>query len=72
MIAIVAWNIQRSLCQAVSNNLRANFMSKIYQGEDDSIVVIEKVRGKIYLSDDLDDSIITICPKSWPQIKETR
>jgi hypothetical protein len=45
-------------------------MPKIYQSEYDSVVVIERKNGKVYLSDDLDDSIITICPESWPQIKE--
>ena len=45
-------------------------MIKIYQGEDDSHIVIEFIRGKVYISDNRDDSVINICPESWQQIKD--
>ena len=45
-------------------------MIKIYQGEDDSHIEIELIRGKVYLSDNRDDSIVTICPENWQQVKD--
>lgn len=46
-------------------------MIDIYQGEDDSDIKIEFIRGKIYLSDSRDDSVIKICPEKWQQIKDS-
>ena len=45
-------------------------MPRIYQSEYDSVVVIEVKNNKVYLSDDLDDSIIVICHEKWSEIKK--